>query len=324
MNFFADVVSELTLFFTKKNPCLKIERFFPPIPFEVLEYEDFAERNKKIIRYKAGYLLERLFTFNKKHISTNKRNVMVSQELKRKLDSNDYAKFKAVIEKIKCDFENGVDLNGRLSKLADNPAKNDLMLFEWNMYHLHLGERKEERQNGRNYYNRTGELLIVYIPDCEEEAYFVDITENHKNNPLAFSRQRYLDILNRNWPNLLSKFELPEAILESQITDEDRTLLRKKHVCTLNSIGGKTYLNPGIGVTSAATSIQILRRTDYLMEYIHELELFYRNIQKRFIPKQIPEYLDFKLRFDEINNCFFILKCAPRRGRKVVQTFFVK
>ena len=127
-----------------KNPCLKIERFFPPIPFEVLEYEDFAERNKKIIRYKAGYLLERLFTFNKKHISTNKRNVMVSQELKRKLDSNDYAKFKAVIEKIKCDFENGVDLNGRLSKLADNPAKNDLMLFEWNMYHLHLGERKEE------------------------------------------------------------------------------------------------------------------------------------------------------------------------------------
>ena len=316
MDFHADIVSELASFFTSLNPNISIEKIAPPIPMELITAVGSVDRNKIEVKNKSHRLLERLLTYKRKHISRIKRDVIISDDLQQKLNLPDYVHFSSVIEEIKIDFQNGNDLNWRLSKRADDPTKNDAMLFEWNMYHLHLGTERERHNN--NYCKRTGELLVVYITDSNTTAYFIDITENHRNNPIAFSRQRYLDILNSNWPNLLSKYELQEVQMESHITDEERSILRKANAIAFNNIAGKTFLNPGLGVTSAGTSIQICRKTDFLIQYIDDVESFCRNYQKQYLPKQIPEYLNYRLKFNEKYWSFYIVEYLPSLPKRIV------
>ena len=321
MDFHTDIVSELTSYFKLINLHIKDKKISQPILVNLISADNPKEAKRIETRHKSYHLLERLLSFKRKHISSKKRNVLISQDLKKKLNSSEYNKFAPIIEQITLDFQLGNDVNGRLSKRADKLDKDDPMLYEWNMYHLHLGKEKENKWS--NYYKRTGNLLIVYIGKNDEKVYFVDISEEHGHNSLAFSRQKYLDILQRNWPHILADFELKEIHLEDKITDEQLLSLRKKNATTINSIDGKTFFNPGIGVTSNGTSIQIIRKTDWLMDELERIESYCRSNQKNFVPKQIPEYLDYKLKFDSKTWSLCIVEYSPGKPPKEIYQIYL-
>ena len=316
MDFYADIVSELTTYFHSINSKIKIEKLAPSIPAKLIDTDNPTERKSRETRYRASRLIERLITFRRKHILSCKREVFISTELQEKLRSDEYIQFVSIVKAIQDDLRNGNDINGRLSKKADRPSQNDDMLFEWNLYHLHLGEDKEDSNS--KYYRRTGPLLIVYIPPIDSSAYLLDISENHFNNQVAFARKRYLEIIDNNWPDLLSEYEMHGITPEYSLTDEERAALRSHHVNAFNHINGKMIGNPGIGITCAGTSILHTMQADYYMNKIDQLEKQCRGLQKEYVPRQIPEYKNYRLKFNSDAWEFYLVEYEPQRAPKIV------
>lgn len=316
MDFYADIVSELTTYFHSINSKIKIEKLAPSIPTKFFDTENPTERKRRETQYRASRLIERLITFRRKHILPCKREVFISTELQEKLRSDEYKQFAPIVEIIQDDLRNGNDINGRLSKKADRPSKNDDMLFEWNLYHLHLGEDKEDPNS--KYYQRTGPLLIVYIAQTDSSAYLIDISENHFNNQVVFARKRYLEIIDNNWPELLSEYEMHGITPEHSLTDEERCNLRSHHGTTINEIKGKAISNPGLGITSAGTSILHTMQADYFINIVDQLEKQCTELQKEYIPRQIPEYKNYKLKFNSNAWEFYLVEYEPQRAPIIV------
>lgn len=195
------------------------------------------------------------------------------------------------------------------------------MLYNWGLYHFHLGIEKEA-SNSR-YYKRTGKLLVVYMPNKKREAYFVDISENHKDNEIAFARIKYLEIINSNWPELLEPHVLKDVQPDFSLSDEQRLTLRKKGVSSLDTVDGKAVFGLGLGSTSAKTSIEARMRADYIYNLIHIKESFYKDIQRAFIPKQIPEYLNYKIHLDKEKLVFNIVEYRPQAQPRIVESISI-
>ena len=318
MDFYGDIVSELETFFHSIDSTINLEKLVPPIPNSLIDTDSPPWTMRRKMKHRASFLVERVIAFRRRHIVPCKREVFVSNEIKCKLSCDEFLRFAPIVEEIISDFRNGNDINGRLSEQADNPETNDAMLWEWNLYHLHLGKGKKNANS--KLYQRTGHLLIVYIPEGTPSVYLIDVSEKHKNNNVVFSRKRYLEIIDNNWPELLSEYEMHGITPEHSLTDEERAALRSHHGNTLNHINGKMIGNPGIGITSAGSSVLHIMQADYFMNIIDQLEKQCRELQKEYVPRQIPEYNNYKLKFDKDEWRFYVVEYTPRKSPTVVST----
>lgn len=223
-------------------------------------------------------------------ITPIKRNVILSNELIYKIThkeiNNDLIN---VINIIKMEFENGIDVNPRLSKSLEQISFNDKLLNDWNIYHLHLSNHKNNKEY--YFYDRTSQLLFIYLTNST--AYFLDICDEHKNNPVIFSQQKLLKIIDDNWHDLLSKYRLSEIVSVDVKDDLNRAIARNKNTFYLETINGKIYLPPGGGLTSAGTSQRCLKITDDIINEIKTI-LYY--------------YLKKYQSSNSINNLFFKIK----------------
>lgn len=258
MRFYQDIFAEITSYFKQLDPNVDIDKLIPKSPFTHEKYPELLktkeDEEKYIIRHKALNLLERYLNYQNRHIETIPRHVYCSRELEEKikegiLDSN----MVSAIEMIREELSKGRDVSGHLSKLADWLDKEDALLDDWSIYHFHLGNDKESPSS--KYYKRTGLLLMVYIPRHFDNAYLLDVSEEHRN-PLAFARQGYLKIIDDNWPELLERFRFSGIKTEFGCSDEERLQLRRAGINTLENINGDFFANPGGGITSAKTSVK--------------------------------------------------------------------
>lgn len=318
MNFYEDIVNELKAFFRLINPNVKFKNIIPPLPAN-LTNDLQVDYSTRYLKHNASFLITRLLEFQTRHISCQKRQVYISNELQTKLADTSYHEFALVVSDIKKDLENGVDVNGRLSKKIDAVGKKkyyDIMLYEWGLYHFHLGKDRDSTDS--KYYKRSGELLIAYIPSLENIAYLVDISEDHYQDDTVFSRSKYLKIIDDNWPNVLAKYETRGIPLSYSLTDEQRHALRSHGVTAFNEVNGKIIMNPGLGITCAKTGLLQTFQTNYLMRLIAKKERVCRGIQKKYVPKQIPEYLNYKLKFDRKDFLFYIVEYMPQKPPKII------
>ena len=313
MNFYEDIISQLTEFFKEKDPKFLHYNRHKAISNQYINFENPINcfERKKII---AFFLLERLISYKHRHIFSCKREVYISKELQTKLDSGEYNDRLTIISTIKSNLEKGHNVNDRLSRSVEKIGENDPMLYEWHIYHLHLGAEKDKS----GFYNTTGPLLLVFLPDVYGPAYLVDITDNHHNNNIVFSKAETLEIIENNWPQLLAQFKLDGLEMEKIITDEQRLILRKKNANTFNTINGKVFANPGIGRLCNGASLEHHMKAQKIIKKIPYLENELKKEQKNFIPKQIPEYLNYKLEFDPKTLWFYIVEYAPNKTPKIV------
>ena len=104
-------------------------------------------------------------------------------------------------------FENGEDVSPHLSKGATSPAEFDGLLYDWGIYHFHLGETIDN-QTGR--IKRTGPVLFAKIDD--ENVYCINIYCHGKNVQQPWTKQDLLKIIHNNWPQTIAKWKLPDGI----------------------------------------------------------------------------------------------------------------
>lgn len=256
-------------------------------------YGHKKNKNKAIKKLNTDKLLELYIYLQKRMITPIKRNVILSNELIYKIThkeiNNDLI---TVINIIKMEFENGIDVNPRLSKSLEQISFNDKLLNDWNIYHLHLSNHKNNKEY--YFYDRTSQLLFIYLTNST--AYFLDICDEHKNNPVIFSQQKLLKIIDDNWHDLLSKYCLNEIVSVDVKDDLNRAIARDKNTFYFETINGKVYLPPGGGLTSAGTSQRCLKITDDIINEIKTILYYYF---KKYQSSNSINDLSFKIKLEK-------------------------
>lgn len=195
-------------------------------------------------------------------------------------------------------IENGKSVNAHLNK-ATKTNKLDGLLYDWGIQHLHLGKKLD----ASGFVERTGFVLFAIFK--ADDVYFIDI-RNHN----GWSDTDLLEIVNKNWPNLISNYRITGR---SEINPSSSTItkFRKKginHIIKLSD--GNSFIPIGGGITAAATSIHSRR---ILIELIHKLGVAKSQIEKesRFFAKNLkPKGRAFRDRYKYVFVC-------KRKGDKI-------
>ena len=150
-------------------------------------------------------------------------------------------------------FENGEDVNPHLSRTTKTLEFPDMMLFDWNIHHFHLGTELEPD----GYMSRTGDILYAIV--SKDEVHFIII---HPHN--HWSDLDLIEIVHQNWPELISTFKI-DGKPEVAFSSNEIAQLRKAHVnVMITTQDGTGYLGMGMGFmtdgSSGAAALEAVRK----------------------------------------------------------------
>jgi hypothetical protein len=197
------------------------------------------------------------YSLEKRLISKTPRQIFKSTDFS--CPENLYDGLKQLEEKIK----NGDDLRPHLSRKLKHLDDKDGLLFDWGIYHLHLGTVIESD----GFINRTGPLLHARFDN--DSAYFINIF-NHG----AWTKQAMLKTIHDNWPDSIKRFRLQGVLgVEKKFEDSDIHHLRNARVNTLIEIEpGVVYMGPGWGFAASGDSIDAVEKHTDRLWGLSELE----------------------------------------------------
>ncbi len=272
----------------KNKILLKINEL-KTIGFTFIEYDDW--KAQKIVDYK-----NRINTLKKeKKNFANVEKLLEEKSLKNKFKSELIITYHNLLYKIpesiprkvkysrdfKCPtylrkgldnlekkIKNGESLYPHVSRGIQASTMQDGMLFDWGIYHLHLGI--EPHKDKPYLVETTAEIL--YLTFYKDIAFFLCIDNHGKWADLDL-----LKIIKNDFPEILenSKFENIHNP-EQNITESERISIRKAGGSTSTSIDGDLYFSPGGGINTAG------RSTKATMNYIQSA-IIWEQIQKKII-----------------------------------------
>lgn len=163
-------------------------------------------------------------------------------------------------EKLRKAIENGDNIKDYQSKFTSNLKKFDLLLTDWNIYHLHLGE--ESKDGG---IERTKELVFCIVE--EDILYAINIFKHGD-----WVKKDILEIVLRNWPHLIEKYKIPLIHDDKDLTEDEMKALRKKRYnFSILLSDGNSYF-PGYGHVSNGYSLQDRIRINQTKRYLDNLK----------------------------------------------------
>lgn len=258
------------------------------------------------------HLLTAFFNLQDKTVSTKRRRVHISKELRAKEIEKPYNDY---LKQIRNKFKNGKDINPYLSTMSVKPYKKDLLLYDWGIHHLHINNKI----NNKGFIERSDYILFFVLK--EDDVYLIDVSKHKLEDRTEFSQQNLLVILRRNWPHLLEPFKLPEGTgLTEKFDDKGHSLLRNSGVTTSVEVEGEVFALMGGGISSAKTSITHTRKADQIFNSLRRLEENLK-IRQRGLKEITSEYkipsidTDFKLVLED--NFFYIIE--SHSGNKFIE-----
>lgn len=158
-------------------------------------------------------------------------------------------------------IQKGESVNPHLSS-ATKKDKLDGLLYDWGIHHLHLGEKFSKP----GFVERSGPVLFaIFLLD---EVFFIDIRDHQ-----GWSDKTLLEIVNKNWPDLLKVYCIEGVRPEVQMSANDINHLRKAGINTFIELSdGKSYISMGGGITAAKTSMRAVESYVELMRGLNGVE----------------------------------------------------
>ena len=164
--------------------------------------------------------------------------------------------------KIQKDFKEGNDLTPHLHKAIERIESLDRMLNDWGIHHFHLGHKYE---TDSNFMERSGPLLFGIV--TSEVFYAINIFLHGD-----WEKQDILEIVHRNWPELLSKFNV-KGLAPDRITDSQKKELRRKNVNSMITVlDGTMYFPIGGGMTMSGANTNSVFEMDRHHIFLEDLE----------------------------------------------------
>jgi len=216
---------------------------------------------------------------------------------------------------IRAKFHRGEDVNGHLSRASLNPHIPDGMLYDWDIYHIHVSCTKSNPSQA--FFDRTGPVALVKV--TRTDSYFIDIRPHGTANPLLWTQTDILEILNNNWPTLLDSWTIPNAVSTvHNPSSSDLSRLRgnrrtgKGAVVAVLQIGNRVIAPPGGGMATDGTPNTVLEAVDQIQYNIKDIEQYLvkngGNIKAEVAPQiNVPvANQDFKLVRN--NGCWMVVE----------------
>lgn len=171
--------------------------------------------------------------------------------------------------------ERGESLRPWLSTLVADLTTHDRLLDDWGIHHFHLGAAPYRRRPG--FVKRTAEVAFAMVhPDA---VYFLVATSHNRSHaPLVWTQPQLVDIVHRNWPNLLDTPVSSSSAAGKSA--EEHARFRECHVnIGVATSSGKAYYPPGGGTMSNGDSardymyqMSLLRRVEHLEALVDQYE----------------------------------------------------
>ncbi|WP_144064169.1 hypothetical protein [Faecalibacterium sp. An58] len=249
------------------------------------------------------------FNLRKKMITPRKRHVWYSKEFQ--CPEENRKGLNILIEKL----ESGQDVSAYLNKASSNPDAFDMLLYDWGIYHFHLGEKKERNSN---YIERTGPVLFARID--QDNAYFIQIYRHGKGvDKQPWSRQEMIKIIHDNWPQTIERYLVPGVrCMTEKISDQMRETLRKNGMFSFVEVSENVvYMPMGGGYASSGHSEEIVLLCNRIhnnlklaeLNIIGNLPTFIHLIEEQ-TDKKIDHNLHFMLWF--VNKEAFVIDLETR------------
>jgi hypothetical protein len=227
------------------------------------------------------------------------------------------------------EIERGDDLTARLSKKARVPyiakagAKNwpfqnradlDLLLFEWDIHHLHIGARQRDGTVKRS-------KSIVFIRFYCDEAYMFFVRGHGcttKVHPWASAD--FLKTALENWPSRNMFLKLVDVLPGPNSTDSERNVLRNHGYSSILAQKDGVYIGTNM-ISTAGTSLKLQTKASRILKRLYQFEqkkeandaVIRGRIatNKQAITQKIR--YDFWLTFEEWGICEVYTKCSMLR-----------
>jgi hypothetical protein len=175
---------------------------------------------------------------------------------------------------LKSELEQGIDVTARLSRKASKATYEDGMLNDWGITHLHLGLR-----GAQGGVPPTNPVLFALVRD--DVVYAIGFFAHG-----AWSDIEVLEIVRRNWPDLMERVLAKGMTVPFNVNDEERAQRRAAGISSLITVDGQVYGAIGGGYTSARTSMAAHWQTDRAILSVDTYEKHVRDNLATFL-KQI-------------------------------------
>lgn len=163
---------------------------------------------------------------------------------------------------LKSKVSDGLSINAHLSRKIKSLEYDDKMLYDWNVHHLHLGT---ETDSNTGLIRGTKEVAFAVVTD--DTVYFIQVFDHNQ-----WSNKDVLNIIESNWPDLLSRYEI-EGEPETEFTAANIQDLRTANINTILKLdSGKSYISCGDGYTAQGSSIRATEGTIELKKYMEAWE----------------------------------------------------
>lgn len=181
------------------------------------------------------------FNYQRRLIKPNKRKILPNPILSCPAEVQDGWQM------LQNEVENGTDLTPRLSRKIEDADYNDAFLNDWGFHHFHLGvayDEKHPRQMKRT------DFVLAAVVDAVD-FYPISFIRHRRWND-----QSILETAVAAFPERFECYRLKGVTDVSMAPSNDDTeLLRKAGVSCIRKIGEGVYFPPGLGLTSARTSL---------------------------------------------------------------------
>jgi hypothetical protein len=135
---------------------------------------------------------------------------------------------------LRSELERGVDVTDRLSTRISRATYEDGMLNDWGITHFHLGLRGA----GNGLWG--DEVLFATVRG--DVVYCIGFFEHG-----SWTNVDALEIVHRNWPDLIEQARVRRVTVSTNRTDEERAQLRAAGIVALINVNGVMYAPAGGG-----------------------------------------------------------------------------
>ncbi|MFZ2525829.1 MAG: hypothetical protein WAW87_11030 [Candidatus Ferrigenium altingense] len=207
-----------------------------------------------------------------RYIDPIPRQISVSKKFPKKLPAV-VEKGLHVIEKL---IREGKDVNPYQSKGlirfndisgGRRAKRTDLLWADWGINHLHItdmpiadGEYFSERKCS------NGESWLLFCLFVGNTVGFIDI---RRHEEYVFSDQDMIKTVKESWPGYMEKFRL-NGISPSRegFTNAEIAHLRANGICSPLCIDDDVYMGPGMGISTASTSVRVTTQADRVLDWL--------------------------------------------------------
>ncbi len=196
----------------------------------------------------------RWLDFRMRYVSPKPRNIVYSNQFSKSFPQDIQDGLDVFVEKI----EKGEDINPYQGKGliehndtsgASAAKRTDLLWASWGILHFHL--TKNSIPAGGYFSDRSSHQAFCAFDD--DTVAIIDIRPHPQGD--GYSDPNFLHIIAESWPYALDRAEIKGVLAGAPQTAAEIHQLRKAGVNSVITIKGKNYMNPGVGLTSAGTSL---------------------------------------------------------------------